>query len=635
MHFNCDIRFCLREVNCLPKSANPSATQPKKFHFARPPRGARRLSAWTAGVVLSTVFMACLFAYADRYYMTNDDQFLLRAIVGCQPGGSATFHMYLYPLIAWPLHWASALFPGIVWFSVLQTAFLWLANTVIIKSIWQCFARANRPGWQAMIASVGFLLLFAVRADTRITYTITAAMVGGAAVAQLMSIDAVKTPPRAYLGRVSGGLALFLAAASLRNNTALPMIGFLGVALVLHAMQRWPEHATLAARLAALRPQLLALAGLALAYGLLEGGRALDVILQGEQADVQWQLARTSVTDYLRMNLLPGDVIAKAGWSQGQATLLYYWYTMDAAFSTQAFQAAAASAPQELYVTPGAALADLINRTPLTWLAMLTVAMYGVCCFLWVCPRSRGKSRLLTVPLLLAGAGCLGMLGYLALLGRLPERAVMAPLVPLAVVLLCLTPQCLPRPFRGPGLWRGLLVRLVPGLVAFALLVATVVPVAASVKRVPPQWDYDTFADMDQQALSHPDLLLIYEHNLVNDTRMFPDFSQGIPTNLTFWGGWIRGTKEYRNKLAAFGLDAEHFTAGDWLNPAVRLVTIDKEPNELLLAYLREQLGSRVSYRREQVSVGLYLYQFILTDEAAPPVADANGVGNPSAIQAE
>ena len=209
--------------------------------------------------------------------------------------------MYLYPLIAWPLHWASVLFPGVAWFSVLQTVFLWLANTVVIKSIWQCFARADRPDWQAALASVGFLLLFAVRADTRVTYTITAAMMGGAAVAHMMSIDAVKTPLRPYLCRVLGGFALFLAAASLRNNTALPIIGFLGITLVLHALQRWPQQAARTAWRAALRPQMLALAGLALLYGLLEGGRALDVILQGEQTNVQWQLARTSVTDYLRM----------------------------------------------------------------------------------------------------------------------------------------------------------------------------------------------------------------------------------------------------------------------------------------------------------------------------------------------
>ena len=379
------IRLYLQEVTFLPKSADQSMAQASKLIPAQKPRGARRVPAWAAGALLSTVFMLCLFAYADRYYMTNDDQFLLRALAGCQPGGSATFAMYLYPLIAWPLHWASVLFLGVAWFSVLQTVFLWLANTVVIKSIWQCFARADRPDWQAALASVGFLLLFAVRADTRVTYTITAAMMGGAAVAQMMSIDAVKTPLRPYLWRVSGGFALFLSAASLRNNTALPIIGFLGITLVLHALQRWPQQAARTAWRAALRPQMLALAGLVLVYGLLEGGRALDVVLQGEQTNVQWQLARTSVTDYLRMNLLPADVIAKAGWSQGQATLLYYWYTMDAAFSTQAFQAAAASAPQELYVTPGAALADLINRTPLTWLAMLTVAAYGVCCFLWVC----------------------------------------------------------------------------------------------------------------------------------------------------------------------------------------------------------------------------------------------------------
>ena len=56
-----------------------------------------------------------------------------------------------------------------------------------------------------------------------------------------------------------------------------------------------------------------------------------------------------------------------------------------------------------------------------------------------------------------------------------------------------------------------------------------------AIRRRRSPWDYNAHADMDAQALAHPDLLLIYSTELVNDMRMFPDTSQGVPQNLTFW----------------------------------------------------------------------------------------------------
>ena len=114
---------------------------------------------------------------------------------------------------------------------------------------------------------------------------------------------------------------------------------------------------------------------------------------------------------------------------------------------------------------------------------------------------------------------------------------------------------------------------------------------------------------MDAQALAHPDLLLIYSTELVNDMRMFPDMSQGVPQNLTFWGGWSRGSDEYNAKLAAFGLDGEHFTAADWLRPELRFISLKEEPDETLLAYLRSELGN-VQWEAEKVSAGLYFFRF-------------------------
>ena len=70
-----------------------------------------------------------------------------------------------------------------------------------------------------------------------------------------------------------------------------------------------------------------------------------------------------------------------------------------------------------------------------------------------------------------------------------------------------------------------------------------------------------------------------------------------------------RGSDEYNAKLAAFGLDGEHFTAADWLRPALRFISLKEAPDEALLAYLRSELGP-VEWEAEKVSAGLYFFRF-------------------------
>lgn len=119
---------------------------------------------------------------------------------------------------------------------------------------------------------------------------------------------------------------------------------------------------------------------------------------------------------------------------------------------------------------------------------------------------------------------------------------------------------------------------------------------------------------MDQQALANPDLLFIYDHRLVNDMRLFPNISGRPPVNLTFWGGCGRGSDEYKARLAAFGIDGDHFTAKDWHHSSIRLLSFQAEPSEPLLMYLHEKLGDAVVCDSQQISAGLYSHRFFIAN---------------------
>ena len=283
-------------------------------------------------------------------------------------------------------------------------------------------------------------------------------------------------------------------------------------------------------------------------------------------------------------------------------TLLHNWYTMEEAISTEAFSYVRQNEYNaETRTTPGAAILDFRMRTPLIALSLVFLFLIGVGCLMGLWLRRKGLWTCLT--LLAAAGGCLVLLAYLAIQGRLPFRAVMVPVLPAAALVFCLIPDCLPD--------RRWFVRAFCAMLVLLTAVYTI-PTAQGVRHKESPWDYNTHAAMDQIALQNPDLLFIYSNELVNDMRMFPDFSNGIPHNLMFWGGWQRGSPEYRSKVEAFGLDSDHFTPADWLRPELRYLTLEEEPHPALVAHLRETLGENLRWEQEKMDIALYAYRFYL-----------------------
>ena len=348
---------------------------------------------------------------------------------------------------------------------------------------------------------------------------------------------------------------------------------------------------------------MLVAAGLALLIlGGLFAGRALEIRLKQKQDALQWQQARSQVLDYINLKSLPSEALESVGWTDEQRILLDKWNTMDEAISTEALRSVRKNwYNSETTTTAGAAIEDLRWRSP--WFVQTMVVLFGLGLFALFCAfRNRRENPWLPLALLMTGLLCFLFFCYLALKGRLPYRAVTVALLPAAAMVFCLLGEC-PLPTARKG-WRAAL-----GILLAVSMAAPLPALLGAVRRRRSPWDYNAHADMDAQALTHPDLLLIYSTELVNDMRMFPDMSQGVPQNLTFWGGWSRGSDEYNAKLAAFGLDGEHFTAADWLRPELRFISLKEEPDEALLAYLRAELGT-VEWEAEKVSAGLYFFRF-------------------------
>ena len=556
-------------------------------------------SCWLWGAGITALLWGFLLCFSDIYFAANDDQFILRAMTGFQPGGSPDFHLYLHGMYVYPLRWLQRLFPGVAWFSLLEIVLLSLAMTVILKSILQCWLCSGHSMWTGLAMCAGFSALYGLHYFARITYTVVGAMLGAAAATQILSVDCQNVSDRSIIRSML--LAVLLAALcyGLRQLSILPVLGYCGIAFPLRFFQcfGWGKQ-----RKRSPRPMLAAAGLVVLVLGGLAAVREAEIQLKEKRTYLDWQQARISVIDYINLETLPKEALDTVGWTDEQRILLDKWNTMDEAISTEALRSVRKNwYNSETTTTAGAAIEDLRWRSP--WFVRTMVVLFGLGLFALFCSfRNRRQNPWLPLALLMTGLLCLLFFCYLALKGRLPYRAVTVALLPAAAMVFCLMGEC-PLPTARKG-WRAAL-----GILLAVSMAAPLPALLGAVRRRRSPWDYNAHADMDAQALAHPELLLIYSTELVNDMRMFPDTSQGVPQNLTFWGGWSRGSDEYNARLAAFGLDGEHFTADDWLRPALRFISLKEEPDEALLAYLRSELGP-VEWEAEKVSAGLYFFRF-------------------------
>ncbi len=560
-------------------------------------KNARLCWCWGAGIMaLAWGFLLC---FSDIYFAANDDQFILRTMTGFQPDGVPGFHLFLLGYYVYPLRWLQQLFPGIAWYSVLEIVLLTLSMTVLLKSVLQCWLRAGRKLGTGLLLCAAHACLYGMYHLARITFTVTGAMLGAAAAAQILSIDFRSASGRSILRSMGLAILLLVLCYGLRQLSILPVLGYCGIAFLLQFFRYFGLGKK---KKRSSKPMIAALVLVAVVLGGLAIGREGEIRLRQKQKELEWQRLRSQVLDYIDLKKLPQEALDTVGWTKEQLTLLDKWNTMDEAISTQALRSVRENwYNSETTTSAGAAIEDLRCRSP--WFVRTMVVLFGLGLFALFCAfRNRRENPWLPLALLLTGLLCFLFFCYLALKGRLPYRAVTVALLPAAAMVFCLLGEC-PLPTARKG-WRAAL-----GILLAVSMAAPLPALLGAVRRRRSPWDYNAHADMDAQALTHPDLLLIYSTELVNDMRMFPDTSQGVPQNLTFWGGWSRGSEEYTAKLAAFGLDGEHFTAADWLRPELRFISLKEAPDEALLAYLRSELGP-VEWEAEKVSAGLYFFRF-------------------------
>ncbi|MEG1775573.1 MAG: hypothetical protein RR367_03640 [Clostridia bacterium] len=567
-----------------------------------------RRACWLPAMGLVTLLYLCLLLFgADIRFGGNDDSGIMRAFLGYETGEIPTFHIFLHAVLVYPLRWLSLAFPLVPWFSVLQIALLWLSCTVAVKSVLQCFC--GHPRWAGLLASVLFLIAFAMAYCCQITFTVTAALLGTAAVMQILSIDYAAASDGAVVRGMALALLLVVLAYALRQITALPILAFCALAFLLLWTLRF--HA---GRRGA-KPFLWSLAMVLLVMGGLMAQREWDIDRNQMREHLAWQDATANVIDYVGTKGVSPETFEALGWSEAERQMVDLWYMLDENITVEAFGRIYAERLSQLDQSfAGRArftintLAEFVRTEKLAMRTVWLLLAAAAICFIGLGGHPKNKRWLglcIGASLLLS----LLLLCYLGSKGRMPLRAALMVLLPMAGMLVCLLPACLTPKAKG----LRLAARAAGLCLCAALALWYAVPQAKALAPMAyePGEEINVYADLFEYALDNPDKLIIYDLTLSGDTRLFPDLSHGVPHNLLFWGGWTARSPAVLQQMEAFGIDGSHFTAADFLRENVCFASGVLDPGpETLLAYLRAELGDEIDYMNDSDWGGVHTFTF-------------------------
>lgn len=581
----------------------------------RSDRQKQTLIPWLTGAVIATVSLIFIWFWCDMSYANNDDTLILRTFMGYIGGEIPTFNNIINGVLAYPLHWLGTAFEGIAWFSWMQISFLWLSITVVVKSLMRCFIHREKPMWLGALMGILFVLTFILVHCAMVTFTVTAAILGAAAVLQILNINYEHAKNGEILRGMGLGLLLVVLAYGLRDTAALPILALCGIAFLYCTAEHFGFGKNLRR---SIKPMVISLVMVLVVFVSLVGIRQWEINARGMRDHLAWQEARVKVMDYVGLDDLPEELLEEIGWTDAVYNLARRWSFIDKNVNANAFEKIAEyQLTQKVDESFAQKVDENITRLNefasdyhTTLLSYCLILFIIVICISGLLVQRKGTAwRWLC--LLMATLLGLALLAYLCIQGRFAQRAVLTVTMPLAALFFGLLPACVPDSVHVKRVFTT--VMMVGGIALCALYLAYDLQSILSkpLKEEDDSMYMNAFQSLDDYALYDPDILFIFDDTLVGDTRMFPDTKMGIPSNVIFWGGWGCRTAEYMHMLANFGIDGENVDASIYLQENVRLArgTLDPEPSATL-RYLREEFGEYADYYLESEYEGVYILQF-------------------------
>ncbi len=495
---------------------------------------------WLTAAVVTALFFAWALRVTVLAYMTMDDTTFLLAIAQVpEKGLDATSGVFSSQLLSWALGKLYGLYPDGYWYLGFHLTVLLCSLTVIGRCILLRTCGRGWPAWTGAAIQAGlcgglFLYCFAA-----ISFTVTPAVAGSAAMALTFCRDGNRTTGRRVWSDIAVAVLLVLSILQ-RRQTGRAVLCFWAVAVGYQLVRMGLARAGWG------RTALFAAASLAIALGVTAVGRA--VIVPVDPAYSQAENYRSRIVDYLNDELTLEEY-EQAGISRELATLIHGWFFMDEQVTTDLFrdvinihyQNQTGGGDASALSRAGGLLARLAgyvraDRQMSARLGFL-FAMVLCCAAALIRFGRRWWPELLCALCGLGGTGIL--LLYLVDRGRFPLRVFLVVTLPAAVLLL-LTALTAPAQADAPALSRRRAAGTLAALGAAAAVVCCALCVYTTPRAAEAVTRSDVFAlqsAIDGLAASNENKLIIssvYDNHEANTDPLCP--LGDYPDNIVQWG---------------------------------------------------------------------------------------------------
>lgn len=593
--------------------------------------------AWIlAGLTSLLMFIITSFLIESTYVSdVADDRFLAAYLAGYWTGESETQLPFIHPLYSMFISLLYRIFPNGYWYADVLVFFLFVSCVIISRCAFVLTKRSGLPVWFAFLINIAVYGVICYD-QVWISFTTTPGVMCAAAAAFIACKEESKVVQRWHY---SISIALITIAFLVRIETAIVGVCFCAAAVFYRFIDcfRLEKNSFRMRKLG--KGFIIVLVAVALIGAVMLSQEIYEDL--PENADYyEFRQACAAFYDYPHNVEDPAALRSSLGVSEELFYLIGQWFFMDPKIDADLLNALCGASSEyesgSLFVTH--------NNLEDAW-KLIKYAMFGREEKLHYGQFTSESCRLVVYPSLLlffsalfllikhrksiwqevfaVVCTCLGALAlcvYSCFLGRFPLRVLRVIAVPCFALCLILFLQMVViiRKYcaktETAELWKK--VKRVILIVLSLLFVVGALNSAYSV------FDHSVRARnanciyvsqcLDELAISNPDNIYFYGNALCLYNEAYPDYENGIPTNLMYWGGCYVGREPYTNQMKANGFDT--LDASLFLEDNVYFLTYNYEivyEESNLFRYLRDWYGATECTVVDSIADGLILvYSF-------------------------
>ena len=549
-------------------------------------------------------------------FLTNDDASIMYTFAGYFTGEPYPIHGFVNLPLGGLTSLLYMLLPQVPWWAALQLLCVTISIWVIFYTIWDIAAENNLPhGWVVVIQTLLYALVL-IHALARLSFTMTAAMLGTAGVLRLISVDTggQKRETLSLLALLES-LALMVACFLFRNSTGYSLLCFWAAGVVYHALNMCfvglPENRR--AELKRLGAYILAGIAAFAALIWLNGWSNQNMNPEGY---AQFEEARGEFFDFPHVTYEEDPAFyASIGWDKEIYDLVSKACFIDPHVTTESLNAVVAhgtdAAQQSLLTRLKGALdyGETFFRTNGAAQYMLVVpvltALAAVAYFL------RGRKRVVEMLLVLGlSLGAFALCLYLCMVQRLILRAFQVIALPTAAMLIPLTLRIRADNIQAPQKRTGKIAGIALVLLMLFSLSWSMTKTVLWFDSYHPKQEIANMRTAEAYAMEHKDNVYIIQPTFIYNNEAFKTYPDQKPTNIIDWGdtgmysGWKTRQLEINNLSA---LTPEIFQK----EHVYLMGTSSAKELQVLVDYLIKHAGATGLKQVDTVGEGYAVYKVV------------------------